>query len=541
MGDGAVTVWNHWWAKKALIDLGTNPFTTTLLSHPRATSLVFHSHDLLHGLLTIPFQLLLEHPRGLILGTNFILLFCYLLSALAAYACAWSETRDPVASLAAGAGYGFCAFHVTTFSMPVVSAMYWVPLYVLTLRRALVEPGIAWTAAAGLCVLLCTFQSLYYTALLGLVTVVVVGFRLGQTRFDRSCVSRALGVIAALGLAIGPMAAIALGDLGRTVYSSVVSNVWFTIDHEASLNSVDLASLVIPSPIQGWWRFVPAVESWNDYLMGPWDFSTGFRATRGGLIAYVGVVPLVLAAIGASRRPRDSVLLWLALAGVSLGIALGPFLYVHGLVSDSRWLPMPYRLLSAMLPEALTRMFRSPYTFMAVAYLALWMLAALGIARLRAQLGSGSSRVVGSLVLAAWLVGEHAYAMPEAYPVRLTPALERIAEDERAVSILEIPTSDRFALEVYSMHQALHQKPIASGFLARRSAAVFERDRQLRSIGDSAAALGSVLSEMRPVYAVIHRYMLKTPVDRRQARMVEAVLTGHEVYRDDWDIVYRWD
>jgi hypothetical protein len=146
------------------------------------------------------------------------------------------------------------------------------------------------------------------------------------------------------------MAAIAVIDLARTAYTSVVSNVVHDRPR-GLLNRSTLASLVIPSPIQGWWRFVPAVESWNDYLKGPWDFSTGFRATRGGLIAYVGVVPLILAAIGASGRPRGSALLWISLAGASLGIALGPFLHLHGLISDSPWLPMPFRLLSAALPN----------------------------------------------------------------------------------------------------------------------------------------------------------------------------------------------
>jgi hypothetical protein len=90
------------------------------------------------------------------------------------------------------------------------------------------------------------------------------------------------------------------------------------------------------------------------------------------------------------------------------------------------------------------------------------------------------------------------------------------------------------------MAQALHQAD-RQRLSRRRSAAVFERDSQLDSIGDSSAALASVLSEMRPVYVVIHRYLLKIPKDRRQARMVEAVLAEHEVYEDDWDIVYLWD
>jgi hypothetical protein len=511
-----------------------------LLSHPRTTSLVFHSLDLLHGVLTIPLQLLFGHPRGLILGTNAVLLSCYWLSALSAYACAWSETRDRIASLAAGAGYGFCAFHVSWFSMPVVSAMYWVPLYVLALRRALVEPGIRWTVASGLCALLCTFQSLYFTALLGLVTVVVVGFDLAKSRFARRGLSRALKIVAVLGLAVSPMAAITLVDLGRTVY--VAPNMFFyTSDDTASLQSVDLAGLVIPSAKQGWWRFVPGVDTWNGYLKERWDAGGLFGNARGGSIAYVGVATLILAAIGSGRRPPGSALLWLLLAAVSLGIALGPYFHLHGAISRSPWLPMPYHLLSSAVPESLARMFRSPFTFMAVTVFALWMLAARGIARLRTRLAPGTPRRLATAALAVWLVGEHAYAPPEAYPVGLSPGLQRIAQDERAVSVLEIPTDDPFALEVYSLRQALHQKPIARGYLARRSAAISERDRQLNAIGSGPAALESVLSEMRPVYVVVHPMIMRSAEERKQAALVEAVLGAHKIYEGFDEIVYAPD
>ena len=332
---------------------------------------------------------------------------------------------------------------------------------------------------------------------------------MGQSRFDRRCIARALRVVAALGLAVCPMAAIASLDLARTVYASPIPP-FLTSAEYVSRNSVDLAGLVIPSARQGWWRLIPAVESWNDYLRDPSDFSRGFRAMWGGSIAYVGVVTLILAAIGAARRLRGSALVWLALAGAGLAMALGPDLHVHGAVSRSPWLPMPYRLLSALIPESLARMFRSPYPFMAVVELALWVLAARGIAWLRARLGPGTPRIASTAVLAVWLVGEHAYAAPAANRVGLTPWMQRIAQDERAVSVLEMPTSNPFALEVYSFRQALHGKPIGRGYLARVSATVVERDRQLNAIGRSSSALAALLAEMGPSYVVVHPKLLAT-------------------------------
>jgi len=94
---------------------------------------------------------------------------------------------------------------------------------------------------------------------------------------------------------------------------------------------------------------------------------------------------------------------------------------------------------------------------------------------------------------------------------------------------------------VYSFRQVLHEKPIGRGYLARVSATVGERDRQLDAIGAGSAALEIVLAEMRPAYVVVHPKMLVTEGDRRQARVVEAVLGEHKVFDDGEDIVYSPD
>ena len=540
MGDGMLTVWNYWWAKHALIDLGTSPFATNLLSYPRTTSLVFHSHDFLHGVLTIPLQLLFGHPRGLVLGTNAVLLLCYWLSALAAYACAWSETRDRFASLAAGVGYGFCAFHTSWYAMPVVSAMYWVPLFVLSLRRALVEPGIAWTVGAGLCVFLCTFQSLYFTTLLALVTGVVIGFHLMRSRFDRHSLSRTLRDRRGSRTGRQPDG----GDRrdGPRSYGLRVADSG--LPHERGIplaqfgrpgrsrDSVRQAGLVafrsrrdvlerLPERSNGAFQRVPIPPGRIDRLrrshhpdpggdrreQSPAGLRAPLAGTRGGIPGS-----------RAGTRPTHS--------RRSLALAVASNALSPAVRGDSRIAGSHVSI---------------PIHVHAVVDLALWVLAAIGIAWLRARLGPGTPRAASTAALAVWLAGEHAYAAPDAFPVGLTQGMQRIAQDERAVSVLELPTSHAFVLEVYSFRQVLHEKPIGRGYLARVSATVGERDRQLDAIGASSAALESVLSEMRPVYVVVHPTLLLTESDRQQARVIEAVLGAHKIFDDGEEIVYSPD
>jgi hypothetical protein len=532
VGDGTITVWNYWWAKKALIDLGTSPFATSMLTHPHTTSLFFHSHDLLHGVFTIPFQLLLEHPHGLVLGVNVVLFGCLWLSAFAAYLCAWSETHDRFASLAAGVGYGFCAFWHSSRDMPVWGAMYWLPLFVLALRAALVERAVAWTAAPALILLLASFQSLYYVAFLGLVSALAIGIHLARTRFGTRALARALGVVAALGLALAPIATLALVDLRHNVYASALR---FASELDAlGLLSIDLAGLVIPDSEQGWWRFVPGVESWNQYgVFLPW---WSFASVRRGRVAYVGVLTLILAAYGARGQIRGFAPLWLALAGASLLLALGPYLHVWGREFRSPWLPMPYRLLFA-LSGPFGRMFRSLFVFVVPLNLGLWMLAAHGVTRLRARWRAGAPRTLAA-ALALWLIAEHAYAPGAAFTLQLTPGLAAIARDPRAVSVLEIPADNYWAFTVYGMYQAQHEKPIARGHVARLSDTVTARDRQLAGLAESPAALEALLSEMRPVYVVVHPGLLTKPRDRRVAKLVETRLAKQKIYEDGAEIVY---
>lgn len=56
-GDAPMFVWNLWWVKYALLDLGQWPWVTHHIFYPQGVNLSFHTLTALHGLLSIPLQL----------------------------------------------------------------------------------------------------------------------------------------------------------------------------------------------------------------------------------------------------------------------------------------------------------------------------------------------------------------------------------------------------------------------------------------------------------------------------------------------------
>jgi len=74
-------VWNNWWFKHALFDLGTNPFQTNSIFYPIGIPLIFYNYTLLNVLVGLPVQL----SFGLIPANNVEVLFAFVMSGFGAF------------------------------------------------------------------------------------------------------------------------------------------------------------------------------------------------------------------------------------------------------------------------------------------------------------------------------------------------------------------------------------------------------------------------------------------------------------------------
>lgn len=185
-----------------------------------------------------------------------------------------------------------------------------------------------------------------------------------------------------------------------------------------------------------------------------------------GIPLFVGLVPLVLAAVGAAlhrRRPRFALL---TAAASGFVLSLGPTA-----VTMFGTVPLPYRLLAEVVPGFSAM--RVPQRFGALVTLATAGLAALGLAELRARLRArGRMRLACGLAIAAVAGlclevrprGLATTAMPTGASVH--PVYRWLAAHGDGAAVIELPMARdqlyRHSLAMY--HSTFHWLPIANGY-----------------------------------------------------------------------------
>jgi hypothetical protein len=542
-GDGWLTFWNYWWARRAVFTLYANPFRTRYLSYPHEASLVFHSHDFLHGVLTAPLQALFPGLSGITLGVNVVILFCFFFTACTAYLSLWEMTAHRPAAIIGGFGYSFSAFHFAWLAMPVMAALYWIPLFTWLFVRGARRPGRLRWVLPGICFGLCTFQSLYYTLFLVCLIPFLGAYVVLTEPEPRRAAGRLLAINAAVIVCALPMSAIIAEDMISSVYETpgagttlVHAYVSKDIGDDARL-SVDLLGLLVPGPQQGLWRRYS--KAWNSYVRRP-TFLTPVlgRNGEGGMLAYVGAIPMLLACIAWTAASRRVVALWSICALIFLALSLGPYLHVAGYIFRSYWLPLPYRLL-LVGPRFAATMFHNPSSFWAPTLFAVWVLAAFGLQRLLAKRSRRGAAVTWTL-LGVWLAVDYASPPLPTWPVHVPAAYFHIARDPRPVALLEVPADDFMVREAYDFFQTVHGKPIALGYLARNDQVFSQRLHQMEDPQRFATALAPLLTEIGPSYVVVHRLWLNTPAQRAVAHFVATQLGPTKVYQDRETVVYGW-
>ena len=230
---------------------------------------------------------------------------------------------------------------------------------------------------------------------------------------------------------------------------------------------IDLASLVLGNPFNGWWG--PAVQSlYRRMGLDPVETT-----------AWLGIVPMLLAGTGLRGLLRKEVVegQWTTparqwtMVGVAFFVwALGPHLMLFGMNTA---MPLPHALLR-YLPIVSNA--RIPGRAMVVSYLALAMLCAMAFAEWRRS-GRGSHLILG-VVCAGILADFLAAPFPLFAPER--PAIYdvlRARPETGAVCELPLGLRDGFGEQgkfndEVLFDQTIHQRPLVGGFVARLPLAI---------------------------------------------------------------------
>jgi hypothetical protein len=430
-GDLWQNIWNFWWWDQALTS-GESPWWTPLQFHPHGAGLALHTHSPLNMLL---FARLAEPATAYGLAV----LFSTWLAAFGACLLGRELTGSARAGLVAALVFAFfpnrleqSLEHLNLFSTQFIPFTVWAYL------RLVQQGGLRWVLALGgffAANALCDWQ----LAILALLLLAPLGVAtLWHPPRPRADLVRDLALAGALAVGLVLPAA-------WPVLDAVASGHAF--QKPAVEKGVDLAFLLRPHfhhPFWGEWTR----EAYLERRAYP---SAGFTA-------YLGLVPLLLAAVALARR-RVGAAFWAGVFGASLLLALGAHAHLDGRLLEGFTLPFAW-----FEPLPVLSTLRVANRFLIPASLALAVLAALGSGRRASDLR------FAAVLLAVAL--DYLWLPYPLAPLEPSPLYAELRAGVAPGAVLNIPFTDSPGAAGSLRAQVEHRRPIAGGYVSVPSPAI---------------------------------------------------------------------
>ena len=448
MQDGLQNVWNLWWVRHAVVDLGQSPWHTDVLHFPYGVTLLGHTLNPFNGFLGI----LLQGFLSLNQTFNFLVVFAFVIGAYTAFLLAYRLTGAVGPSLIAGAIYSFSSYHFAHLHgghLQLIS-LQWIPLFVLCFYNLLEKPRLHWSLAAALClllVMLCDYYYLFFCILAGL------WMAIWKTIKER----RPLLLIAKSHfLPVSVFCLLAIVFCGPLIVSLLLANRADPLigAHPALQYSLDLTAIALPGTtvrLGAWFKdWLPAFRA------GPYETSS------------LGLALFILIGIVIRKRkqmPGLSLLLWLPMLLFFWVMSLGPRLHVWGEVYSS--IVLPYAAFAAVFPPL--KMGGVPVRMMIMVILCAAILAAFSFAWLLAKPDRKTVAVVALLGLMAL---EHFPAAMPAIRMETPPWVRAIKALPKGLGVIDTKSSMTPSL----YYQTIHEKPLAGGYVSRIPRNVLEKE-----------------------------------------------------------------
>lgn len=452
-------LWNFWWWREALVELGTNPYRTEYLFHPHGVSLVLHTHSTFNQIAAFPINLLL----GPIAALNFATLLGFFLAGVAAHQLAFEISGNRAGAYMAGLIFAFFPHHfeqsLEHLNLSSLQFLPWVALYGLRIvRGGSRRDSIMFGAMYALNLLSCLHYGIFTLFILPFIWAVEWLRAADRARSAQRLASRLLISAAVFSVVIAPVLVLMLSQMSGVEFYTKPP-----IDR-----GIDLAFFFVPSD--------------HHPLLGAWTqaYYSGHRAyPQLGSQAYLGYAALFLAGLALFRARSDrSVIAWTLIGASSMLLAFGahPTFSGHAL-----GIGLPHALFEHV---PMLNSLRVANRFIVISMLALAVLASIGFAT-----GLHKRRHAAAAFIA--LIGFEFLWLP--YPVQrvdFSPILDQLA-DEAHGAILDIPFSGDSSTALNLAYQTRHRRPIAGGYIsvAPRGIEALENDAVLRELSGLAPSV----------------------------------------------------
>lgn len=421
-GDALQNVWNFWWFKRSIFELGTSPFYTDLLHYPYGISLLLQTYSLANVLIALPLSVFL----GLQATYNIVVMFSFVASGVTMFYLARHLTKHDLGSLAAGCIYAFSAYHFA-HAMGHINLMsiQWLPLFVLFLLKTLKDGGLKNGLLLGLSLILVGLSSwiyLLYACILGLI-LVVWHFK-DLLRAKKKFLFIGAGALLFL-IVVGP---IIFGMVKVILFEGVYGH------HEPELWNADISAYFVPGRFSTFGGFFEGIWSnWNANAVEASLF-LGFAAIILSVYALIKYID--------SRK-------WGIIAFVFFILSLGPTLRFFGMNFD---IFMPYDILGHL---PLMNFSAVTVRFGVIVSFCFAILSAFAISGFK-------KKKLWPILIIIFILIESLHIPYTITKVDIPEFYYEIAEDQRDYSIIEVPNNSR---PLYN--QMVHKKPLIGGYVSR--------------------------------------------------------------------------
>lgn len=448
-----VNLWNLWWFRHALLELGQNPFDCAYLFYPYGASLWFHTLSPLPAFIGA----WLQPTLGLVPTHNALVLASFVAAGLSAAAVARHVGLDRTAAMLGGAIY---AFSPAVFAHLYVGHFellwtFWMPAILLAFLRIVDSPGAhIWSRGVllGLMFAAAAYTSAYYAI------------------YSLELVAVAAVVRWRVTLRAGTLQSLAVASLvAATATAPLVTR--FTQTWPGLSDTENIRRNFREFSIEPIGLFVPSFM--HPLLAAPLR-SIHVEMTRGRALpqettGYLGLTAIGLAIAGIVRQRRASG------AGEDapafdrhLMIAIAASFLVLSLGAEIKWLGRPtgFPLPAAALAEVpILRMARAPGRHVIVAMLGIAVLAAAGWQRIAAHRWR--------LALIVALAFEYWAPVP-LVATEVHEVYHRIAREPDTFAIVDVPVGLRDGTRIRGrpdaarlLAQTVHHKPMVDGMVSR--------------------------------------------------------------------------
>lgn len=434
VGDTFIFLWNFWWAKKAIWELGINPLYCRYIFYPQGTSLVLATHTLVYGLLSIPIQLLFP-KTGIALSANLIVLFSFVLSGWGVYLLCLEITENKKAAYFSGILFAFCGVRLLNLARFHILGTETLVFFVYFLWKMVRDGRWIWAVSASLCAVIAFYNSLemfYFLGLWGLFYLIYTTITgENRNRWGQWGLTAGLGII--LGLPL-------IFKIANAVSASLRTNMKINI-------RLRMFSLFLPSQLD---------SIYGSFL--PYKMEVPFPQLY--FSYFLGFVQISFIIFGIWKAGKDKKP-WLWGAIIFYSFAIGnKFHFPFGIT-----IPSPYTILSTFLP--VIKMGRATVRITILVNLCCAILAGLGFSHWKYSKRTWLFFILFFLAIAECLDQFPLKTSPLSKMTADIPFYQKIKHDEE-FSVLDIPPQLSSRLAMYL--QTFHEKPLALACIPRLSA-----------------------------------------------------------------------